>query len=60
MDCSLPGSSVRVDSPGKNTGVGCHARLQGISPTKELKPGLPQVDFFTIRAAREAQEYWSE
>ena len=27
MDCSLPGSSVREDSPGKNTGVGCHAVL---------------------------------
>ena len=25
MDCSLPGSSVHGDSPGKNTGVGCHA-----------------------------------
>ena len=25
IDCSLPGSSVRGDSPGKNTGVGCHA-----------------------------------
>ena len=24
MDCSLSGSSVRGDSPGKNTGVGCH------------------------------------
>ena len=23
-DCSLPGSSVRGDSTGKNTGVGCH------------------------------------
>ena len=29
MDCSLPGS-VHVDSPGKNTGVGCHVLLQGI------------------------------
>ena len=28
MDCSLPGSSVHGDSPGKNTGVGCHALLQ--------------------------------
>ena len=27
MDCSLPGSSVHGDSPGKNTGVGCHALL---------------------------------
>ena len=24
MDCSLSGSSLRGDSPGKNTGVGCH------------------------------------
>ena len=36
MDCSLPGSSVHGDSPGKNTGVGCHALLQGIFPTQEL------------------------
>ena len=27
MDCSLPGSSVHGDSPGKNTGVGCHFLL---------------------------------
>ena len=25
--CSTPGSSVHRDSPGKNTGVGCHALL---------------------------------
>ena len=31
MDCSLPGFSVHGDSPGKNTGVGCQALLQGIS-----------------------------
>ena len=35
MDCSLPGSSVLGDSPGKNTGVGCHAFLQEIFPTQE-------------------------
>ena len=29
MNCSPPGSSVHGDSPGKNTGVGCHALLQG-------------------------------
>ena len=29
------------DSPGKNTGVGCHALLQGIFPTQEPNPGLP-------------------
>ena len=34
MDCSPPGSSVHRDAPGKNTGVGCHALLQGILPTQ--------------------------
>ena len=34
MDCSLPGSSVHVDSPGKNIGMDCHALLQGIFPTQ--------------------------
>ena len=32
-DCASPGSSV-LDSPGKNTGVGCHALLQEIFPIK--------------------------
>ena len=27
---SPPGSSVHGDSPGKNSGVGCHSLLQGI------------------------------
>ena len=30
MDCSMPGFSVYGGSPGKNTGVGYHALLQGI------------------------------
>ena len=34
MDCSPPGSSVHGDFPGQNTGVGCHALLQGIFPTQ--------------------------
>ena len=41
MYCSLPGTSVHRDSPGKNTGVGCHALLQGIFPTQGSNPGLP-------------------
>ena len=41
MYCSLPGSSVHRDSPGKNNGVGCHALLQGIFPTQGSNPGLP-------------------
>ena len=28
-------------SPGKNTGVVCHALLQGIFPTQESNPGFP-------------------
>ena len=35
MDCSLPGSSVHGDSPGKNTGVGCNFLLQGTFLTQE-------------------------
>ena len=41
VDCSLPSSSVHGDSPGKNTGVGCHALLQGLFPTQGSNPGLP-------------------
>ena len=40
MDCSLPGSSVHGDSPGKNAGVGCHALLKRIFPIQGSNPGL--------------------
>ena len=40
MDCSPPSSSVHGDSPGKNTGVGCHALLQGIFPIQGSNPHL--------------------
>ena len=35
-DCSPPGSSVHRNSTGKNTGVGCHALLQG--PNLGIEP----------------------
>ena len=41
MNCNLPGSFVHGDFPGKNTRVGCHALLQGISSTQASNPGLP-------------------
>ena len=41
MDCSLPASSIHGNSPGKNTGVGCHAFPQGFFPTQASNPGLP-------------------
>ena len=40
MDFSLRGSSVHGDSPGKNTGVGCYALLQGIVPTQRSNLSL--------------------
>ena len=40
IDCSLSGSFVRGDSPGKNTGVGCHALLQEILTNQESNLGL--------------------
>ena len=45
-DCSPPGSSVLGDSPGKNTGVSCHALLQGNLRSPGIEPGSPalQVD----------------
>ena len=36
MDCSPPGSSI-LDSPGKNTGAGCHFLLQGNLPDPGIK-----------------------
>ena len=50
MDCNLPGSSVRRDSPGKNTGVGCHALLQRISPTPGIKPRSPTLQADSLPA----------
>ena len=40
MDCSPPDSSVHGNSPGKKTGVSCHAFLQGIFTTQGSNPGL--------------------
>ena len=34
VNCSLSGSSVHGDSPGRNSGVACHALLQEIFPTQ--------------------------
>ena len=44
MDCSPPSSSVHGDSSGKNTGVGCHSLLQGISPGIKPRSSTLQAD----------------
>ena len=53
MDCSPPGSSVHGDSPGKNTGVGCHALLQGIFLAQGSNPGLPHCRWIFYRLSHE-------
>ena len=55
MDCSPPGSSVHGDSPGRNTGVGCHALFQGSSqPRDQIQVSHIAGGFFTSWATREA------
>ena len=62
MDCSLPGSSVHGDSPGKNTGVGSHSLIQGIllthgsNPESLTSPALAGR-FFTTSTTWEALVY---
>ena len=54
MDCSPPGSTLHGDSPGKNTGVGCHALLQGISqPRDQTQVSHIAGRVFTVWATRE-------
>ena len=49
MDCSLQGSSVAGDSPGENTGVHCHALLEGSSqPRDQIQVSQLTGIFFTI------------
>ena len=38
LDCSLARLLCSCYSPGKNTGVGCHALLRGIFLTQGLNP----------------------
>ena len=57
MDCSLPGSSVHGDSPGKNTGVGCHAPpSRGSSqPRDRTQVSCITGGFFTVWATRNSR-----
>ena len=54
MNCSLPGFLCPWDSPGRNTGVGCHFLLQEIFPTQGSNLGLLIAGrCFTFWATRE-------
>ena len=55
MDWSPPGSSV---PPSKNTGVGCHSLLQGISQPRDwTQISCSAGRFFTVWATRKAHFY---
>ena len=43
-----PGSSVHGDSPGRNTGVGSYALLQGIFPAQGLNPSLLHLPYAKV------------
>ena len=60
MDFSPPDSTGHGDSPGKNTGMGCHALPQEESsqPRDQTQVTCIVGRFFTVCATREAQEYW--
>ena len=45
--------SVQGDSPSKNTGVGCHALLQGIFPTQGLNPCLPHCGWILYQLSHQ-------
>ena len=48
MDYSLPGSSVHVDSPGKNTGVRCHFLLQRIFSDPGIEACSPALQAHSL------------
>ena len=50
MDFSPPDSTVHGDSPGKNTGMGCHALPQGESSQPRDQTQVSDIvgRFFTI------------
>ena len=56
IDCSPPGSSVHRNSPGNNTGVGCHALLQGIFPTQGLNPGLSHCRWILYQLSHQGSQ----
>ena len=56
MDYSPPASSIHGDSPGKSTGVGCHALLQ-IFPTQGQIPGFPHCRCILYRLSHQGSPY---
>ena len=59
MDYSPPDSSVRGDSPGKNTGVGGRTLLQGIFPTQGSNPGLRHCRWIRYHLSHQGSSQYS-
>ena len=57
MNCSLPGSSVHGDFPGKKIGVGCHLLLQGIFPTRGSNPGILHCSWTLYQLSYQGSQY---
>ena len=49
-------ASLFMDSPGKNTGVGCHALLQGIFPTWGSNPGLLHCKWILFHLSHQGRQ----
>ena len=58
-DCSSPDFSVHRASPGKNTGVGCHALLQGIFPTQGSNPGFLHYKWILYQLSHQGSPYFA-
>ena len=56
MDYSPPGSSVCGDSPGKTTGVCCHALLLGIFLTQGWNPDIPHCRWILYQLSHQGSE----
>ena len=52
-----PPAPLSMDSPGKNTGVGCRALLRGILSTQESNPGLPHCRWILYRLSHQGSPY---
>ena len=59
MNGSPPNSSVHRDAPGKNTGVGYHALLQGLFLTQGSNPGLPNCRQILYQLSYQGNPYWT-
>ena len=60
MDCSPPGSSLHLDSSGKNTGVGFHTTPGDLlNPGIEARPQALQVDSLPFEPPGKPQQKWT-